>query len=74
LRFKIDRTSLMVGSKCTVFALFDFVFEGNFPRSDLTEGFLHYRFGGLIFGILRYTCINIREGVTWQVMRVVVRK
>ena len=37
-----------------------FVFEGNFPstsfqrayiwRGDLTEGFLHYQFGGLIFG------------------------
>ena len=42
------------------FALFYFVFEGNFPntsprgayiwRGDLTEGFLRYRFGGLIFG------------------------
>ena len=37
-----------------------FLFEGNFPstsppgayicRGDLTEGFLHYRLGGLIFG------------------------
>jgi len=60
LRFKIDRVSLIVGSKFTVFALFYFVFEGNFPstsprgayiwRGDLTEGFLRYRFGGLIFG------------------------
>ena len=50
----------MVGSKFIVFALFYFVFEGNFPstsprgayiwRGDLTEGFLCYRFGGLIFG------------------------
>ena len=69
MRFKIDWASLIVGSKFTVFALFYFVFEGNFPstspleayiwRGDLTEGFLHYRFGGLyleglIFGILRY--------------------
>jgi len=40
--------------------LFNFVFEGNFPstslrgayiwRGDLTEGFLRYRFGGLIVG------------------------
>ena len=47
-------------SKFTVFALFYFVFEGNFPsasprgayiwRGYLTEGFLRYRFGGLIFG------------------------
>ena len=49
LRFKIDWASLIVGSKITVFALFYFVFEGNFPstsprgaciwRGDLTEGF-----------------------------------
>ena len=60
MRFKIDWASLIVGSKFTVFALFYFVFEGNFPstsprgayiwRGDLTEGFLCYRFGGLIFG------------------------
>ena len=64
LRFKIDKASLIVGSKFTVFALFFFVFGGNFPstsprgayiwRGDLTEGFLCYWFGGLIFGILRY--------------------
>ena len=55
--FKIDWASLIVGSKFTVFALFYFVFEGNFPststrrayiwRGDLMEGFLHYEFGGL---------------------------
>ena len=58
--FKIDWPSLIVGSKFTVFALFYFLFEGNFPstspreayiwRGDLTEGFLRYRIGGLIFG------------------------
>ena len=58
LRLKIDWASLIVGSKFTVFALFYFVFEGNFPSTspwgayiwsgDLTEGFLRYRFGGLI--------------------------
>ena len=52
--------SLIDGSKFTVFALFYFVFEGNFPstsprgayiwRGDLTEDFLRYPFGGLIFG------------------------
>ena len=61
MHFKIDWASRIVGSKFTVFALFYFVFEGNFPstsprgayiwRGDLTEGFLRYRFvGGLIFG------------------------
>ena len=60
MRFKIDRASLIVGSNFIVFALFYFVFEGNFPstrpwgayiwRGDLMEGFLRYRFGRLIFG------------------------
>ena len=61
MRFKIDWASLIVGSKFTVFALFYFVFEGNFQvqapgggadvsRNDLTEGFLRYQFGGFIFG------------------------
>ena len=61
LHSKIDWASLIVGSKCTVFALFYFVFEGNFQvqacprggytwRGDLTDGCLRYKFGGLIFG------------------------
>ena len=60
MRFQIDWASLIVGSKFTVFALFYFVFEGNFPstssrgayiwRSDLTEGFSRCRFAGRIFG------------------------
>ena len=61
LRFKIDWASLIVGSKFTVFALFYFVFGGNFPstsprgayiwRGHLTEGFFSLPvFGGLIFG------------------------
>ena len=59
MRFKIDWASLIVGSKFTVFALFYFVFEGNFPisspqgayiwRGNLTEVFLHYWFGGAYF-------------------------
>ena len=53
LSFKIDWASLIVGRKFTIFALFYFVFEGNFQvqappgggkayirRGDLTEGFL----------------------------------
>ena len=68
LSLKIDWASLIVRSKFTIFALFYFVFHGNFPstsprgiwRGDLTEGFLPHWFGGLIFGgaifgILRYT-------------------
>ena len=34
LRFRIDWASLIVGSKFTVFALFYFVFEGNFPSTS----------------------------------------
>ena len=59
-RLKIDWATLIVGRKFTVFGLFYFVFEGNFQvqaprgayiwRGDLTEGFLRYEFGGLIFG------------------------
>ena len=60
LRLKIDWASLIVGRKFPVFALFYFVFEDNFQvqapggayvwRDDLTEGFLGYESGGLIFG------------------------
>ena len=60
LCFKIVWASLIVVRKLTVFALFYFVFEGNFQvqaargayfrRGDLTEGFLRYESGGLIFG------------------------
>ena len=68
LRFKIDWASLIFARKFTFFALFYFVFEGNFQvqapqgayiwRGDSTEGFLRYEFGGLylegfIFGILQ---------------------
>ena len=60
LRFKIDWASLIVGRKFTVFALFYFVFEGNFQvpslgglylggGGHLTEGFLRYEFWGLIY-------------------------
>ena len=40
-RFKIDWASLIVRSKFNVFALFHFVFEGNFPSTSPR---------GLIFG------------------------
>ena len=56
LHFQIVWSSILDESKFTVFALFSFVFEGNFPstssreaciwKGDLTKGFLHYCFGG----------------------------
>ena len=68
MHFKTDRARLIVGSKFTVFALFYFVFVGNFPstsprgayiwRGDLTEVFCVTSLGGLymegpIFGIFK---------------------
>ena len=71
LPLQIDWTSLIVRSKFTVFALFYFVFEGNFLstsprgayiwRGDLTEGFLRHRLGGLyleFYGISTEGCTN----------------
>ena len=59
MRFKTDWVSLIARNKFTVFALFYFVFESNFPstspqgayiwRGDLTKRFLRYQFGELIF-------------------------
>ena len=43
LCFVIDWASLIVGSKFTVFALFYFELEGNFPSTSPR--------GGLIFGV-----------------------
>ena len=59
LRFKIDWASPIVGSKFTVFALFYFVFEGNFPSTSprglylerrFNEGFFCLYLEGLIHG------------------------
>ena len=57
MRFKIDRASFIVQGKFTVYTLFYFVFESNFPstsprgayiwRGDLTEGFCVTGLGGL---------------------------
>ena len=69
--FKNDRVSLIVGSKFTVFALFYFVFEGNFSAGLITRvwrgdqrvfcvtslGSLYTE--GVIFGILRYIHIYV---------------
>ena len=66
MRFKIDWASLIVGSKFTVFALFYFVFEGNFPSTSPRGAYIWrgLYMEGLIFGILRYAneshnCTNL---------------
>ena len=55
MRSKIDWANPIVGRKFTVFALFFFVFEGNFqveaPGGGLIFGGAYME--GLIFGILR---------------------
>ena len=74
MRFKINWASDIVGSKFTVFALFFFVYVGNFPstsprgayiwRGDLTEGCLRYRFGGLnLEGLI------MMEGLIFGILR-----
>ena len=51
--FKIDWASLIVGSKFTVFALFYFVFEGNFLSKSSQGGlYLEGRFNGGFFASL----------------------
>ena len=77
LRFKIDWASLIVGRKLTIFALFQFVFGGNFqvqvPRGLIFGGFFALRvwgglyleglYGGAFFGILQYVTAFSRPGV-----------
>ena len=50
MRLKIDCARLIVGSKFTVFALFYFVFEGNFPSTSPPGGlYLEGRFNRGLF-------------------------
>ena len=52
LHFEIDWDSLIVASKFTVFALFYFLFEGNFPNTSPRGGiFLEGRFNGGFFAL-----------------------
>ena len=55
MRFKIDWASLIVGRKFTVFALLDFVFEGNFQVQAPRGGGLYlegrFRGGFLALGV-----------------------
>ena len=56
LRFKIDWAGLILGRKFTVFLFYRGQFASTSPQGDLylegsfNGGFLHYEFGGLIFG------------------------
>ena len=61
LRFKIDWASLIVGSKFTIFALFYFVFEGNFPS---TSPWGAYIMEGQLSG--GFFALPIRGAYTWR--------
>ena len=64
LGFKIDWTGLIVGRNLLFFLCFTLYFDGNFQeqapgpayiwRSDLTEGFLGYEFGGFYLAGIVY--------------------
>ena len=88
MRFKIDRASLTVGSKFIVFALFYFVFEGNFSitssqgayiwRGDLTEGFFVTGLGGLyldglIHGGAYFRNFMVFQGLGWVFLSCLIR-
>ena len=51
MRFKIDWASLIVGRKFTVFALFYFVFEGNFQEQAPGGLYSEGRLNGGVFAL-----------------------
>ena len=66
--FKIDRASLIVGGKFTIFALFYFVLEGNFPSTSPRGGGGGWGGGGyicradLMAGFLHYQFRGLIRG------------
>ena len=60
MRFKIDWASLIVGRKFTVFALFYFVFEGNFQVQAPEGLYLEGRFNGGFFAL------RVLRAYTWE--------
>ena len=60
MRFKTDRAKLIVGSKFTVFALFYFVFGGNFPDKPPGGLYLEGRFNGGFF------VLPVRGAYIWR--------
>ena len=67
MRFKIDWASLIVGRKFTVFALFYFVFEGNFQVQAPVRGlYLEGRFNGGFFLRYEFEGLIIGETYTWR--------
>ena len=61
LHFKINWPSLKVGGKVTVFALFYFVFEGNFPSTRPQGGlYLEERFN------IEFFALPVWEAYIWR--------
>ena len=76
--FKINWASLIVGSKFTVFALFYFVFEGNFPSTSPRGGlYLEGRFNGGFFVLPVWVAYIWRdlyiEGLIFEILRYLIR-
>ena len=72
MRFKIDWASLIVESKFTLFALFCFVFEGNFPGTSPRGGggglYLERRFNGWFFCVTGLEGLYL-EGLIFGILR-----
>ena len=69
MRLKIDWASLIVGSKFIVFALFYFVFEGNFPSTTPRGLYLEGRFNGGFFALSvwgAYICRGFHGGAYFR--------
>ena len=72
-RFKIDWASLIVGRKFTIFALFYFVFEGNFqvqaPRGPIFGGRFNREFFALrVWGAYIWSGLYM-EGLIFGILR-----
>ena len=72
MHFKIDWASLIAGSKFTVFALFYFVFEGNFCVTglgglyleELIHGGAYYRNFTICYPSCKFGYYTITEAIT----------
>ena len=74
MRVKIDRASLIVGSKFKVFGLLYFVFAGNFPSTSPRGGlYLEERFNGGFFALPAWGAYIWRglyiEGLIFGILR-----
>ena len=68
LRFQVDWASLWWEGNLPFSLCFTLYSRANSkykpPRGDLSEGFLRYNFGVLIFGILRYLTVVFKFNLT----------